>query len=252
MMLAGCGRFGFEAPAADALAAADASTSEPVDSGDTPAAPAWTLVQTRSAIPQSRTPLDIAINIDPLGARHLVVVAVEVDQDGTVSSVTDDCDNTYELIPAAHTTCAAMKCRLDTFYVRSSCAGSGAIRITATTEILAAVMWEASGLRGDDPLDTASTVPDDRPATTAPVSPSIATNSDGEFVVAVAIAENKIQGLRAGSEFTNDQNSFFNGWAHLTDTAAKAGTHQAEWVQDQSGAYCANAAAFRTAPPPDL
>lgn len=238
----------------DASVIEDASTTERVDAGGPPAPPAWALVQTRSAIVQ-RSALDATITSDPLGAQHMVAVAVEVDLAGAVTSITDDSGcNVYEPITAAHTTCSVLQCMLETFYVRSSCAGSGSqtIRIQATTEILAAVMWEVSGLRSDDPLDAASSIPDDRPATTAPVSPSIATTSDGEFVVAVAIAENTIVGLHAGNEFTNDQKSFGNGWAHLTDTAAKAGPHQAEWVQDVAGVFCANAAAFRTAPAPDL
>jgi len=88
----------------------------------------------------------------------------------------------------------------------------------------------------------------DQPATTAPVGPMIMTSTAGEFVVSVAIVENAARRIHAGDEFTNDQTTNGNGWAHLTDPMAAAGTYQAQWDQPQSGVYCAAAAAFAVGP----
>lgn len=205
----------------------------------------WRLVQTKAArITQSTTEL----TVDRVGSQHLVIVAVQLFVVGDVASVTDSNDcNTYVSIPAAQADCLDLDTTLAIFYATNSCTDVTEIRATADSPISAIVAWEVAGLRADDPVDTAA-VTEGESAT--PDGPRITTSTDGEFVVSIAIGESEITGLRSGSTFTFDHNTFDNGWAHLTDPAARAGTYQALWDQDVSALYCASAAAFKAAPPP--
>ena len=206
-----------------------------------PGAPGWVLVQTEAV--QGPT-----LTVDPLGSQHLIVMAVQLDQDGLVTAITDNSNcNSYMSISTAHAGCAELETELVMYYANPSCTGATTISVAATTSVLAAVVWEVSGIRTDDPLDTAIVL-DDQPASTSPLGPTITTSTDGEFVVSVAIVDNIASGIHPGNEFTNDQFAFGNGWAHLTDPMAKAGVHQAQWDQPDPGVYCANAAAFKIVP----
>jgi len=113
--------------------------------------------------------------------------------------------------------------------------------------VYAIVAWEVAGLDPLNPLGSASKL-DDRPATTTPLGAAITTTTAGELVISIAIVANQVSGLTAGSAFTNDQTTFGNGWAHLTDNKAPAGTYQAQWEQPNLGPYCAASASFRLAP----
>jgi len=182
----------------------------------------------------------------PSGSHHLIVVAAQLGAAGSVTSITDDA-NTYVAIPRARATNTSLNDALELWYATDSRPGASMIRIAATTSVPAAVAWEVSGIRTVDPLDTATTL-DTQPATTAPQGPPITTRAAGEFVVSAAIVANGITGTEAGNEFTNDHRTRGNGWAHLTDPMAPAGSHQARWTQPTSGSYCANAAAFQVGP----
>ncbi len=107
------------------------------------------------------------------------------------------------------------------------------------------MVWEVAGLRTSGALDTGVAV-SDQPASNTPLGPSITTKTPGEFVVSVAIVANGISGTHAGNAFTNDLRTRGDGWAHLTDPAAPAGSYQAEWDQGTAGDYCSDAAAFRS------
>jgi hypothetical protein len=188
------------------------------------------------------------VNVKRLGAHHLVVVAVEVDGSGLVTAITDSSDcNSYVAIPTAHARCSACQINLQIFYAKDSCPQADAISIAATTSVDSAVVWEVSGTRPEDPVDTVAVL-SDQPASTTPLGPTITTSVAGEFVVAVGIVDNTVTRIHAGNEFTNDQTSNDNGWAHLTDPQAPAGTYQAQWDQPRSGAYCASAVAFKVGP----
>jgi hypothetical protein len=216
--LAGCGRIGFELP---------------TDASSTP----WTLIQT--AATQSLT-----LRLVPVGAQHLVVVAVQITDPGVAVTLTDDSGcNTYAPIAGARSFNANEGDELRLFYAKNTCAGAQTIDIDTTSSITV-VAWEVAGIRTDDPLDTASVL-NDQPATTMPLGPRITTSTAGEFIVAVAIVTNTVTGVVAGNEFTNDHLTNGNAWAHLTDAMAPAGAYQARWNQPMSGTYCASAAAFK-------
>ena len=199
----------------------------------------WTLIQTSGAIAPMTT-------IAASGAGHLLVVAVQTTSTGPVTSVTDNAGNTYVAIPGSRAILAADNLGVELWYAQDSLPGATTITATGPT-ILSMVSWEVAGIRTTNALDTASVL-DDRPATTTPRGAPITTSVDGEFVVSVAIVANTITGIRAGNEFTNDRMTLGNGWAHLTDAAALAGSHRAQWNQDSIGGYCTSSAAFFVGP----
>jgi hypothetical protein len=245
LALAGCGRLGF-----DLLPGADAG-------GASGAAP-WQLIQTAGA-------MTAPLSVTPPGAGHLVVVAVDV-QDGSASGVTDDSTcNTYVEVPAARAMIEGgmshFNDTLQVFYAKNTCGQPRMITVDVTSggSVTEMAMWEVSGMRTDDPLDTA-TAKDTQNETQEPLGPAIRTSQDGEFVVSVAVVDNNIcetaDGTNSpppcethpGNEFTNDQALSGNGYAHLTDPHAASATHQAEWDQLTPGVYGATAAAFRAGP----
>jgi len=220
VVLAGCGRIGFEVLP------------------DVPSTP-WALIQTAAA--QSST-----LRLEPVGAQHLVVVAVQITDQSLATLIDDSTCNTYVPIAAAHSFNANQGDELRLFYAKDTCAGARAITITNASGVTA-VAWEVSGIRTDDPLDSASTL-NDQPPTTTPVGPTITTSTAGEFVVSAAIVTNSVSGVVAGNGFTNDHLTNGNAWAHLTDSMAPAGEYQAQWNQPMRGTYCASAAAFKVVP----
>jgi len=234
--MAGCGRIGFST---GSNPDPDAKTTEP----DASATARWTVVQNAATTSPTLT-------IASSGAGHLIVVAVHLANLGSVSSITDNAPNggnSYAAIATARATNTSPPDAVEMWFARDSIAGATTIAVATSATIVGAVAWEASGIRTDTPLDTATTL-DAQPATTTPLGPRITTSEPGEFVVSVAIVANGISATHAGNEFTNDQRTRGNGWAHLTDPAAAAGVHQAEWDQGVAGAYCGNAAAFRVGP----
>jgi len=201
--------------------------------------PAWSLVQTRG-----RTGNDTPITTSTAGS--LIVVGVETPDVVPVDGVTDDANNVYVRVPGTRAVNVARNLGVELWYAKA--ASAGATRVTATgLMVYAIVAWEVAGLDPLNPLGSASKL-DDRPATTTPLGAAITTTTAGELVISIAIVANQVSGLTAGSAFTNDQTTFGNGWAHLTDNKAPAGTYQAQWEQPNLGPYCATSASFRLAP----
>ena len=242
LALVGCGRLGFD-PAAGP------------GTPDAPGAVAWQLVQSAGRL-QDSLPVT-------LGAGHLVVVAVDVQNGGTASAVSDGSDcNTYVEIPAARAQAqvpgSSLNDNLQVFYAKNTCAHAGTITVTPASDVVGIAAWEVSGMRTDNPVDTMAVLTN-QPRSVLPLGPAITTSEAGEFVVSAAIVDNNICETASGknspppcqthpgNEFTNDQALDGNGYAHLTDPHAAAGVHQAAWDQLSSGVYCATAVAFRPA-----
>lgn len=246
LALVGCGRFGFGS-------VADAGVDAGADA--TPGAVPWQLVQS-VGIENNRL-------VVALGAGHLAIVVVDVENGGTATQVTDGstCNN-YVEIPAAHALAnrgKALDDDLQVFYARNTCAYAATISASVTSgDVGGIAIWEVSGMRTDDPFDTAA-IASNQPATQEPLGPSIMTGEDGEFVISAALVDNDICqtatgelpppcATHPGNEFTNDLTLTGNGFAHLTDPHAAAGVHRAAWDQFSSGTYGATAAAFRAGP----
>jgi len=201
--------------------------------------PLWSLVQTRGST-GSDTPIAAST------AGNLIVVGVETANVGQVVAVTDTANNVYVRVLGSRAINEVQGLGIELWYAKNAKAGATRITVDGAT-VRAVVAWEAAGLDPVNPLGSASKL-DDRPATTTPLGAAITTTTAGELVISIAIVGNAVSGLTAGSAFTNDQMTFGNGWAHLTNNQAPAGTYQAQWNQPNAGAYCATSASFRLAP----
>jgi hypothetical protein len=206
----------------------------------------WTLIQTVTS--GNAGTGSLTMPVPALGAKHLVVVAAQIENRGLVSTIADSSGcNTYVAVAMASATSVPLNVSLQLWYAKNTCAGATSISIAATEMVTAASIWEVAGIRTDNPLDTA-TVLNDQPASGTTVGPMITTSAVGEFVVSVALAQNAITNIHAGNEFVNDHITRGNGWGHLNDPHAAAGVHQAQWDQSPPGVACASAAAFRVGP----
>ena len=210
----------------------------------------WALLQAPAI--ENTEPGTLTVPVNTLGAGHLVIVGVQIEPAGRVSSMTDDAGNNYGLVPMSHSSSADMNVALELYYVANSHPGARAIEINATSNIpfpliASAVVWEVSGIKTTDPVDIAAAL-NDQPESANPRGPRITTSAPGEFVVTAALADAEITGIHAGSEFVKDSLALGNGWAHLADPDAPAGVHQVQGDQTPPGIYCASAAAFRVGP----
>jgi hypothetical protein len=175
------------------------------------------------------------------GAGQLIVAAVSLDHGATLSSISDDASNTYIPIPGATAGNAANNDTIEILYVPNANAGASMVTATAP-HVYSVVVWEFTTPQPAT-VDTAVQL-SDQPASTLPVSPSIATAAPGEIVIAIAVVLKAITSVQTGSPFTNDTLTNGNGFAHLTDPRAPANTYQAVWNQPNSAAYCSQAVAF--------
>ncbi|MGE5184935.1 MAG: hypothetical protein ACM31C_22860 [Acidobacteriota bacterium] len=226
-----------DAPAIDTPPLSDAFV--PRDTPADAAAPPWVLVQTKGS--QSAS-----VTLAATGAGHLLVVAIETNATDPVTAVADSANDTFAALPSARATNSAANLGVELWAASNAQAGATAVTVIAPV-VHAVVVWEVANVRTAGALDKV-TLLDDQPATTLPAGAAITTAAPGEFVVSVAIVANQVSGIHAGNEFTNDHTTFGNGWAHLTDPAAPAGSHQAKWDQGTAGAYCAVSAAFLIGP----
>ena len=204
--------------------------------GQDGSAATWALVQVVSTTTPSLT-------IAPTGPGHLIVVALQILDTDTVTSVADNAANTYVRIPGAHATNNAGGDGLDVWYARSSIAGATTITASGPLIHYATVGWEFSGI---DPVNAlaGATSASDQPASTTPTSPTITTSQTGELVLALAVTVNDVTGIHAGNEFTNDSLANGSGWAHITSQAASAGPHVGQWDHNSNTSYLASAVAF--------
>jgi len=215
-------------PPGDTTATADGPGS------DAPQTAAWTLIQTKDRSMSS------TISFPATGAHHLLVVGIEAET--PVTSVTDNAGNVYDRIATSRAEVPVPGLGVEMWFVADSVAGATTITAASANGIDALDLWEVGGLPSPT-VDAVATL-DDQPATTSPAGAEITTSSAGEFVVSIVIVKDRVNSIQNGGAFTMDHMTFFNGWAHLTDAMAPAGTYQAQW-SSTSGSYCASTVAFR-------
>ncbi len=231
-----CVANGGSPPMPDAPAEVDGSLADAATVGG------WALVQSRGAMANN-------VLLQPTGAKHLLVVAVESSTaTATVTSLTDDAGNLYLPIIGSRSSSSQGGFGVELWYVGNTKAGATKVT-TATGQIPigAIYVWEVAGIRADLTIASVAAL-SDQAATTMPLGASITTTQPGELVVSVAVVNNTVSGIAPGSGFTSDSTLYGDGWAHLTDRAAPPGTYQARWLQPNAGVYCTSSAAFFAAP----
>lgn len=206
----------------------------PIDPDGSPTT-RWTLLQTHGSTGGTLT-------IDPSTDGSTIIVAVECD-DADVVSVDDDAGNDYSDVIFGRADNSTDLVGLELWYAQNAKGGATTITVTAPTRY-AVVAWEVAGLkRFGDPIDDSDTL-DDQPMSTMPFGAEVTTSEQGDFIVSAVVVHNQISGLTAGSDFTQDHNTFGNGWAHMTDNDAPPDTYQARFNQPINGKSCASTAAF--------
>jgi hypothetical protein len=227
-----CGRIDF-VPRSDG-----SSPGGPSDTGggnDTPAAGAWSKVQVVS-IANS-----MVVAIAPSKPGDLVVVAMEHGGGFSATAITDDAGDTYAAAFGANAQ------DVEAWYAEGVAGGATTITISAPSGIGAVVAWEFAGIKTSGAFDLGLALAN-QPSSLTPTAPAFRTAATGELVVAVANCNATVTSIHAGNAFTNDSVLAGDGWAHLTDASAPAGTYQATW--DLNGAATYSTIAFGFLPGP--
>ena len=244
VMTAACGRLHFDDHTPGLADALDDGSSVHDGSlqGDGPHASAgpWQLVQFKAVA--SSAQLSTTSAIVP---GDLVVVALVDDAGDTVLTFGDNVGTPYTMAPtsqAVDTLGDAMRM----YYAFPVTSGATTISTTLMINPPPAllVLWEFSGVAigSADQSGLQSNL-----TGTTPTSASFVTSQPGELVVTGIVDEFAVS-LHASSPFTTDSTLGFDGWAHLTDNHAAAGTEIALWDQTGNGAYCAVSLLFKPAP----
>ncbi len=235
---AGCGRIDFDAEthavdgSTDAIGAGDASSC---------AAPAgdWVLQQVQgNSDDMGQSTFTVMVNAT--GGGDFMVVAVQGQAPGVATNVYDGAGSPYVRLDRAAGADTAAGNTVEIWYSPGLGGGANDVSVVFSTVAYAMVVWEFA-TPYPAVVDTVAQL-SNQAATTTPVAPTLTTRCPGEVVVAAVISQN-VSGIASGNEFTNDETSNSEGWAHLADVHAPAGMHTAEWTST-GGSYCSSAAAF--------
>lgn len=202
---------------------------------DGPATAMWTLVQHKGESNGN------GVTLAASGAGHLLVVGVETGAMSAVTAVTDNAGNTYARANGSRAVNTQENFGVEIWYAANATAGATRI-VAAANVIYGVVVWEVAGITSATPLGNTSKL-DNQAATNTPDGAPITTTTVGEFVVSIVIVQLAVSNILSAG-FTNDENVFMNGWAHMTSNTAPPGTYTAEW-NATNGIYCASSAAFR-------
>jgi hypothetical protein len=196
-----------------------------------------------TAVPTFQLPLGT-----PTTAGELVVVAVQTEPIGTVTSVTDNASaaGTYTAIPSARSLVSAGTTGAIEIWYANTNAGATSVTAMASGPIIAVVAWQF--ITPSPVTVDAAAGSNDQPTSPAPNAPAITTARPGEVAIAVLQTIGTVSGVTSGSEFTNDELTYMNGWAHLTDPLAPAGVHVAQWHAGTAGVYSGSVVAFAMGP----
>jgi hypothetical protein len=178
---------------------------------------------------------------------NMIVVALIFNGTTSVASLSDNAGNTYV---SAGARSAVSNFAVEIWYAATS--ASGATLVTPTfagsPTHLEMAEWEVSGVSTGVP--DATGVASGAVVSSNTAGPAVNTTQVSDFIVSVLFAGAvNFTSISTGNEFTDDFTSNGNGWAHITSTAATAGTHQASWYTPSMlvGKYCSSTVAFLAA-----
>jgi hypothetical protein len=189
--------------------------------------------------------LSVSLNA-PSTAGELIVIAVQLDVNGQVTSMTDDAvgPSSYTRLPASRAN--TVSTGVEMWFTQQANPGATTVTVESGGTLNSVVAWQFA-TPGTARWDVALAL-SNQPASTTPVAPQVTTASADEIILAATVVANDVSGIQAGSEFTNDTQTNSNGFAHLTDPQAPAGGYQAVWDQPSNGVYCSDAVAFAMGP----
>jgi hypothetical protein len=201
--------------------------------------PTWAIVHKTS---KGGNPIN-SLTIPATGSGHLIAVALMFNGSTSVASVVDNAGNTYL---SAGSRAVRGTNSVEIWYAQNSIGGATVVTpnfVAAPTSVEIGV-WEVSGVLSM-PLDATNTASGSITLNNTP-GPAVTTTQAGDFIISVMmVLNNSLTGSSSGNEFTNDFNTYGNGWAHITSNSSTAGVHQASWyAPSPTGAYCASTVAF--------
>lgn len=202
----------------------------------------WTLVQVAGTLNT------FSIGLAPTQAGSLLVVATQFAPGGQITSIVDDApggsDSFVAIAGSRATDVGESNTGVELWYATGTRGGATTVTITSTTAAEPAEVWEVAGIASANALDAAGAI-SDQAASATPSGPAIVTTAPGDFVVAVVTTLGGIQSVQP--PFTLDSLQNTDGWAHLADPSAPAGTYQVT-MTSTPGTSCATTAAFLTGP----
>lgn len=194
----------------------------------------WNLIATSGKV-------GTTLDIDPTQQGNTILVGIETSSLGSVTGVTDDAGNEYVAIPSSRASNIG-RSAVELWLAQDSKAG--AVKITAAgTALGALVAWEVANLAPDPVVDVGTL--DTQAVSTTPTGVEMTLTERGQFMVSILIVANAA--TIVPGDFTNDETTFGNGWAHLTDDDAAPGAYQATWNQAMAGTSCATSVVLRVA-----
>jgi hypothetical protein len=227
LWLAGCGRLGFQ-------------TVQPVADSAVVDTPPPAVVQTSSN--QTSGSATITLSIAPTLAGDLIVVATGGWAPGSpVTSITDNAGNSYVSTNAmSNLSNLPNKDIVEIWYATNARAGATSVVVTASVSSnREAWLLEASGVSAADVVATLDNASAARHPAAPPISPTVTPS----LIVAVGDFAAAINGLLAGSSFTqlpiHDDNDAT--WLIVENT----GSYSAVWDAQSTATYCVSVAAFK-------
>jgi hypothetical protein len=215
VLLTACGRIGFD-PMADGGAVVTLADLACVDNNS----------GTSITIPRT-----------PGASGNVGIVAYEGAVESTVVTISDDAGSTWIRYAATSGDAGLV------YYAAPIAPGATTITLAIASVSACACYYEAVGVDLAAPTDTAAALP----AGTSVVA-KVATGATvtiaqpSELIVSVANVSSGVDGIAAGSLFTNDALLHSDGHAHLITTSA--GTYTPAW-SDSTGTYSSYTAAFK-------
>jgi len=199
----------------------------------------WSVVNKAS---RAGNPLT-SLTIPATHSGNMIAIALMFNGTTSVSGVSDNAGNTYV---SAHARSTINQYSTEIWYAVNSKSGATVVIPTfaGSPNHVEMSEWEASGVATGAPDAVATSFGNVTSNNT--VGPAVTTSQTGDFVLSVLLAGTaSFSAISSGNDFTDDFTTNGNGWAHITDNAAGAGTHQASWYTTApAGVYCASTVAF--------
>jgi len=231
VMLAACGRIGFDPVVGAAGDGAGGDGSARIDVGS--AVPV-ALAQAPICV-DNVGQTSITIPFAVVTAGDLGIVAYADEDSGTVASIKDNTITSWSRVDASASAAGAV-------YYRVLVANVTSVVLTLNDVPGAACFYEVSGLDATAPVDTAAINDSGTVAGGTATGPAVTTATANEFIVASANVSDGVTGMHAGNNFTNDSLLHTDGHAHLI--TAGIGTYTPVW-DDPLGTFSAYTAAFK-------
>ncbi len=217
--------------------------------GRIPAYASWAVIQTTSATQNPATSVFSSTFPVNTTAGNLIVAFFNTSGSTITISNADIGGNAFTQVPGAKATSATTGLS-DIWYLQNNPGGIKAttVHYAAATAFPAMIVYEVSGIKTSGSLDVAAQV-SSQTATTTPLGAAVTTTAVGDFIVANVNVANSITGIHAGNEFTwDDSVKQFTAGSHITSASATAASHQPQWDESPSGAFCGSTASFFITP----